>query len=106
MFASFDLQVDILEPAPGPENVRRVAAGGADFTLTSVTHYLTARAQSGNLAARFVSVVVRRSPMSGFVVADSPLTTPADLAGRRLGGPETSRLVNEFRAGMDMLGLA
>lgn len=83
-----------------------MAAGGADFTLTSVTHYLTARAQSGNLAARFVSVVVRRSPMSGFVVADSPLTTPADLAGRRLGGPETSRLVNEFRAGMDMLGLA
>ena len=61
-----------------------MAAGGADFTLTSVTHYLTARAQAGpsgrgsgladgRLAARFVSVVVRRSPMSGFVPADSPL---------------------------------
>jgi NitT/TauT family transport system substrate-binding protein len=83
-----------------------VAAGGSDFCLTSVTHYLTARAQSGDLAARFVSVVVRRSPMSGFVVADSSLTTPADLAGRRLGGPEQSRLVAEFRAGMDMLDLA
>jgi NitT/TauT family transport system substrate-binding protein len=84
-----------------------VAAGGADFTLTSVTHYLTARAQAqGPLAARFVSVVVRRSPMSGFVVADSALATPADLAGRRLGAPEQSRLVNEFRAGMAMLGLA
>jgi NitT/TauT family transport system substrate-binding protein len=82
-----------------------VAAGGADFCLTSVTHYLTARAQAGRLAARFVSVVVRRSPMSGFVVADSPLTTPADLAGRRLGAPEASRLVKEFRAGMAMLGL-
>ena len=44
--------------------------------------------------------------MSGFVVADSPLTTPADLAGRRLGAPEKSRLVNEFQAGMAMLGLA
>ena len=98
--------MDILEPAPGPENVRRVAAGGADFCLTSVTHYLTARAQSGDLAARFVSVVVRRSPMAGFVVAESPLTTPADLAGRRLGAPETSRLVKEYRAGMAMLGLA
>lgn len=108
--------MDILDPAPGPENIRRVAAGGADFTLTSVTHYLTARAQAGpsgpgsgvagDLPARFVSVVVRRSPMSGFVTADSPLTTPADLAGRRLGAPETSRLVKEFRAGMDMLGLA
>jgi NitT/TauT family transport system substrate-binding protein len=83
-----------------------VAAGGADFCLTSVTHYLTARAQAGDLAARFVSVVVRRSPMSGFVPADSPLTTPADLAGRRLGAPEQSRLVKEFRAGMEMLGLA
>ena len=83
-----------------------MAAGGSDFCLTSVTHYLTARAQSGDLAARFVSVVVRRSPMAGFVPADSALTTPADLAGRRLGAPETSRLVNEFVAGMDMLGLA
>lgn len=82
-----------------------MAAGGSDFCLTSVTHYLTARAQSGDLAARFVSVVVRRSPISGFVVADSPLRTPADLAGRRLGAPETSRLVNEFVAGMAMLGL-
>lgn len=82
-----------------------MAAGGSDFCLTSVTHYLTARAGAGELPARFVSVVVRRSPMSGFVVADSPLTTPADLAGRRLGAPETSRLAKEFRAGMAMLGL-
>jgi NitT/TauT family transport system substrate-binding protein len=83
-----------------------VAAGGSDFCLTSVTHYLTARAQSGDLPARFVSVVVRRSPMSGFVPVDSALTTPADLAGRRLGAPEQSRLVKEFRAGMAALGLA
>jgi NitT/TauT family transport system substrate-binding protein len=83
-----------------------VAAGGADFCLTSVTHYLTARAQSGELAARFVSVVVRRSPMAALVAADSTLTTPADLAGRRLGGPAQSRLVAEFNAAMAELGLA
>jgi len=83
-----------------------VAAGGADFCLTSVTHYLTARAQSGVLPARFVSVVVRRSPMSAFVPADSALAVPADLAGRRLGAPEQSRLVKEFRAAMAALGLA
>ncbi len=83
-----------------------MAAGGSDFCLTSVTHYLTARAQAGDLAARFVSVVVRRSPMSGFVLATSPWATPADLAGRRLGAPLESRMVSEFRAGMDMLGLA
>ena len=86
--------------------MRRVAAGGSDFCLTSVTHYLTARAQSGDLAARFVSVVVRRSPMSGFVPADSALVTPADLAGRRLGAAPDSRLVHEFQAGLAYLGLA
>ncbi|MDQ3896786.1 MAG: ABC transporter substrate-binding protein [Actinomycetota bacterium] len=105
MFASFDLEVDILDPAPGPENVKRVAAGGADFCLTSVTHYLTARAGTDDLAARFVSVVVRRSPMTAFVPAESPLAAPADLAGRRLGGPAESRLVAEFLAGMAALGL-
>ena len=91
-----------------------MAAGGADFCLTSVTHYLTARAQAagpggveaGDLAARFVSVVVRRSPMAGLVLADSALRTPADLGGRRLGGPTGSRLVAEFRAGMAALSLA
>ena len=83
-----------------------MAAGGSDFCLTSVTHYLTARAQSGDLPARFVSVVVRRSPMSAFVRADSPMATPADLAGCRLGAPEQAKLVNEFRAGMAALGLA
>ena len=83
-----------------------MAAGGSDFCLTSVTHYLTARAQAGDLPARFAAVVVRRSPMAGLVPADSALDTPEDLAGRRLGGPEQSRLVAEFRAGMDELGLA
>jgi NitT/TauT family transport system substrate-binding protein len=84
-----------------------VAAGGADFCLTSVAHYLTARARvPGPLPARFVSVVVRRSPMAALVPAGSALTTPADLAGRRLGGPAGSRLVAEFRAGMAELGLA
>jgi NitT/TauT family transport system substrate-binding protein len=85
--------------------VRRVAAGGADFCLTSVAHYLRARAQSGALAARFVAVVVQRSPMAGIVAAVSPFTVPADLAGTRLGGPSDSALVAEFRAGLSTLGV-
>ncbi len=44
--------------------------------------------------------------MSGFVPADSELVVPTDLAGRRLGAPEQSRLVNEFRAAMAALDLA
>jgi len=43
--------------------------------------------------------------MSAMVAAGSSMTTPADLAGRRLGGPADSGLVAEFVAGMTLLGL-
>ncbi len=105
LFAEFGLEVELMEPAPGPENVRRVAAGGSDFCLTSVTHYLRARAQSGDLAVRYVAMVVQRDPISGLVAADSPFHQPSDLAGRRLGGPVTSGLVAEYQAGLEFLGL-
>jgi ABC-type nitrate/sulfonate/bicarbonate transport system substrate-binding protein len=86
--------------------VARVAAGGADFCLTSVTHYLFARAAAPELAARFVSVVVQRSPISGLVAASSALVSPADLAGRRLGGQPDNKLVKELQGGLADLGLA
>lgn len=82
-----------------------MAAGGADFCLTSVTHFLRARAQSGALAARFVAVVTQRHPMAGLVRADSSLAAPADLTGRRVGGPADSALVAEYQAGLRWLGL-
>lgn len=82
-----------------------MAAGGSEFCLTSVVHYLTARAQSGALAARFVAVVVRRSPMAGIVAADSGLAEPTDLSGRRVGGPSGSKLVAEYQASLAHLGL-
>jgi putative hydroxymethylpyrimidine transport system substrate-binding protein len=105
LFADFNLDVDLLDPAGGPENVRQVAAGEADFCLTSVAHYLNARATFGDLGARFVAVVVQRCPMSGLVPDASPLRIPADLVGRRLGGPPDSGLVAEYQACMDRLGL-
>lgn len=83
-----------------------MAAGRSDFCLTSVTHFLTARAASGPLGARFAAVVVQRSPMAGIVAARSGLSRPADLAGRRLGGPSGSNLVAEFQASLEHLGLA
>jgi ABC-type nitrate/sulfonate/bicarbonate transport system substrate-binding protein len=86
--------------------VARVAAGGADLCLTSLAHYLRARAANPQVAARFVAPVVRRTPMAGLVAADSPMTVPADLSGRRLGGPADSRLVAEYQACLAHLGLA
>jgi NitT/TauT family transport system substrate-binding protein len=85
--------------------VRRVAAGGADVCLTSVAHYLKARAQSGPLAARFVTVVSRRSPMAAIVRSESPIAGTRDLPGRRVGGTADNGLVAEYVAGLAELGL-
>ena len=105
LFADFNVDVDLLDPAGGPENIRQVAEGDADFCLTSVAHYLHARAAFGDLPARFVAIVVQRCPMSGLVLDSSPLRVPADLVGRRLGGPSDGALVAEYQACMDRLGL-
>ena len=105
LFADLGLDVELLDPAAGPENIRRVSDGGADFCLTSVTHFLRARARFDDLAARFVAVVVQRSPMSALVPAGSPLAEAADLAGCRLGGPADSHLVADYQASLDHLGL-
>lgn len=82
-----------------------MAAGGSDFCLTSVNHYLTARAQAGHLAARFASVIVQRSPMAAIVAGGSDLRLPADLPGRRVGGPPGGRLMAEYRAALAHFGL-
>lgn len=84
----------------------RVGAGGSDFCLTSLTHYLLARAAAPELAARFVSVVAQRSPISGLVAASSALMRPTDLSGRRLGGQPGNALVKELQGGLVHLGVA
>lgn len=73
--------------------------------LTSVNHYVAAREQFGELAARFVFVVSRRLPISGLVRADSPLRTAEDLAGRRLGGSLENGLTRELLGALDLRGI-
>jgi ABC-type nitrate/sulfonate/bicarbonate transport system substrate-binding protein len=106
LFAEHGLEVELRDPDGGPENIRRVAEGDADFCLTSVAHYLRATERFGPLAARFVGVVVQRSPMAALVRADSAFHAPADLAGARLGGPADKGLVLEYQASLDELGVA
>ena len=43
--------------------------------------------------------------MAGLVRADSAIGTPADLSHARLGGPPDGRLVAEYQAALDHLGL-
>lgn len=104
LFASRSLDIDILGPPGGPDNILRVAKGEADFCLTSVHHYLTARDLWGDLAARFAGVVVQRSPLAALVGEDSAIVEPGNLAGCRVAG-KAGPLVDEFVYTLEQLGV-
>lgn len=99
LFAHYGLDVEILEPAPGPANVARVASGGSEFCLTSVSHFLKAQRQAVQ-PARFVGIVVQRSPMAGMVAADGDIVDRARLSGARLGGPSDGELTAQYQAAL------
>lgn len=96
--------MELFEPTGGPDNVRRVASGELDFCVTSASHFLRAQ-QDRALPARFVAVIVQRSPMAGLVRGDSDLWAPADLASRRLGAPPDSALTAQFQAALSHRGV-
>lgn len=109
LFAGHGLDVEILDPPPGPDmNIsHRVAAAGADFSLTGVTYHLFAlRDAGGRLAARFVSVLQPRAGLAAVVPASSDLRTPADLGGRRLARSRAAWLADECVAALRDLGVA
>jgi len=105
LFAEQGVDLEILDPSGGPDNVARVGSGDSDFALTSVQHYLSARAEHGAIPARFVAMVVQRSPIGALVPATSDLSGPADLAGCRVGGDPANPQVVEFMATLDHLGI-
>lgn len=105
LFADQGLEVEILDPAPGPANTIRVSEGGAEACLTSMAHYVAAFTALGHLEARFAAVVTRRSPMAAIVVRESPARSLGDLAGRRVGGERGSGLLGEYLAAFARLGL-
>lgn len=104
-FADLRIEVDIAGPPGGPDNIRQVASGERDFCLTSVHHFLTALGEGGEMAARFVAIVVQRSPLAALVPLGSPLTAPSDLAGVRVGGSGDHNHTLEFIATLQRLGL-
>jgi ABC-type nitrate/sulfonate/bicarbonate transport system substrate-binding protein len=103
IFASHGLAVRILDPEGGPANPAAVAAGRLDLCLTSVAHFLAAKREDPQLAARFVFMVARQSHMAAFVVRDRPaahgrpIRTYADLGGASLLGDPDSPFGREYR---------
>lgn len=110
IFRGHGLRVELVDPEPGPVNVHAVAAGRQDLCLTSVAHFLNARAEDPDLGARFVFMVARHTHMAAFVVRDRaaahgrPIGEHADLDGASLLGEAGSSFHGEYRALLDRLG--
>ena len=108
IFARHGLDVELVDPEPGPDNVRAVAAGRYDLCLTSVAHYLNAQAR-GEVDARFVLVVTRRSHMAAFAIRGRPgahgreIAALDDLPGASFLGPAASAFTREYLALLDRL---
>ncbi|MCW5852759.1 MAG: ABC transporter substrate-binding protein, partial [Anaerolineae bacterium] len=103
IFREHGLDVELLAPAPGPANPLRVAAGGADFCLTSVAYYLQAWAAQPGLDARFVMAIAQRGHMAAYVIDGRPTAAgtiphhPRDLAGATIGGAPDAKFVMAYR---------
>jgi len=81
LFAEHRLEVEYVPSSRAPE---AVAAGDADFALTSAVHVLAAQTQAqGRLPVRFVASFHQRNPIVGVVRVDSGRTMPEDLGGAR-----------------------
>lgn len=104
------LNVEIVDPEPGPANALAVAAGAYDLCLTSVAHFLNAKREQPELGARFVFMLARQSHMAAFVVEGRlaahgrPISTYADLDGASLLGERDSAFVSEYVTLMARLG--
>src|SRR5947207_2445357 len=105
------LKLEIVDPEPGPDNARAVAAGQYDLCLTSVNHYLTAKRDDPALAAKFIFIVAGRSHMAAIYVEGRPaahgrsIEGVAELAGASVLGEAASPFVREHRALLARLGL-
>jgi NitT/TauT family transport system substrate-binding protein len=105
------LDVELVDPFPGPDNAKAVAAGRYDACLTSVAHYARARREEPELAARFVFMVARRPHIAAFFVEGRPaehgrpISDFADLAGASFVGETQSPFVRDYLAILRRLGI-
>src|SRR5919198_1977966 len=105
------LDVELVDPEPGPENAKAVAAGRYDACLTSVAHFLRGKRDAPDLAARFVFMVARRTHLTAFCVEGRPaahgrpIEDVGDLSGASFLGDPQSPFAREYVALLRMLGL-
>lgn len=105
------IDVEIVDPQPGPDNVRAVAERRYDACLTSVAHFLRAKDQDPEIDARFVFAVARRTHMAAFVVhgrrsnRHREISSLQHLAGASFAGSDDSPFTREYQGLMRELEL-
>lgn len=111
IYDRFALEVEIVYPEPGADNVRAVASGRYDLCITSVAHFMRARTEDPGLGVRFVFMVARHSHMAVFCVDDRPavhgkkIRAFDDLEGTSFLGPFDSPFTSEYFSLLNHLGL-
>jgi NitT/TauT family transport system substrate-binding protein len=110
IFRRHGLDVQIIDPDPGPDNILAVDAGRYDLCLTSVAHFLNAKRRRPENQARFVFMVARRTHMAAFVVAGRvaqggrTIVDHADLDGATVLGNQDSAFVREYVTLLGQIG--
>lgn len=114
LFAEQGLEVEFV-PAARPPNhslpgfttrVKAVAAGDADFALTSVVYLLAAQTETaGRLPVRFVATCHQRNPIAAVVRQDSELRGPRDLPGARTARWSMPWFAQEYAGALAHMGL-
>ena len=82
-----------------------VAAGEADFGISTVPYLLAAQSEArGLMPVRCAAVFHQRSPLVGVVRADSGIWNLEDLPGRRTAGHSLPWFVHEYEAALELQG--
>ena len=103
LFAEQGLDVAYVPSAQAPE---AVAAGDADFALTSIVHVLDAQRRAAErLPVRFVAAFHQRNPIVGVVREDSNLREASDLAGARAARWSMPWYAHEYAGALSHMGL-
>ncbi|MGI8624135.1 MAG: ABC transporter substrate-binding protein [Solirubrobacteraceae bacterium] len=114
LFAEQGLDVELVPAASAPDyslsgfttRVKAVAAGNADFALTSVVYLLAAQTETaGRLPVRFVATCHQRNPIVGVVREDSGLRAPQDLPGARAARWSMPWYAQEYAGALSHMGL-
>jgi ABC-type nitrate/sulfonate/bicarbonate transport system substrate-binding protein len=109
IFRRHGLDVEIVDPEPGPDNILAVDARRYDLCLTSVAHFLNAKRLQPAIEPRFVFMVARRTHMAAFAVADRiaangrAIAEHADLDGASVLGAADSAFVREYVTLLDQI---